>query len=69
MSKNIDQLFIMYKYPLNAIADTFSRLGRQEDMTQPLVGKSTNNIDSVANDKNKERFCMKTSILYLMNQH
>ena len=69
MSKNIDQLFIISKYPLNAIANKFSRPGHQEDATQPLVGKNTDNIDNVANKENKERFCMKTSIRYLMKQH
>ena len=69
MSKNIYQLSIMSKYPLNATSDTFSRLGRQKDVTQPLVGKNTANIDNVANNANKERFCMENSTCYLMNQH
>ena len=39
------------KGPLNVIADTFSRLGRQDDVTQPLVGKNTDN--NVADNENK----------------
>ena len=39
------------KGPLNVIADTFSRLGRQYDVTQPLVGKNTNN--NVADNENR----------------
>ena len=55
--------------PLNVIVYTFSRLGHQEDMTQPLVGKNTANIDNVVNNENKERFFMKTSIRQMMDQH
>ena len=69
MSKDIDQLSIVSEYHINATSDTISRLGHQEDAMQPLVGKNTDNIDNVANNANKERFCMKTSIRYLMNQH
>ena len=57
------------KIPLNAMAYTFSRLGRQEDVKQPLVGKNTDNIDNVANNESKEIFPMKTSIRQTMNQH
>jgi hypothetical protein len=40
--------------PLNVIADTFSRLGRQEDVTQPLAGKKPNDIHmDVANNEIK----------------
>ena len=41
------------KGPLNVIADTCSRLGCQEAVTQPLVGKNTANIDNIVNNENK----------------
>ena len=41
------------KGPISVIADTFLRLGHQDDATQPLAGKNTANIDNVANNENK----------------
>ena len=47
---------------LNIPADICSRLGHQEDVTQPLVGKNSDNIDNVVNNENKGENRMKTSI-------
>ena len=38
---------------MNVIADTFSRLGCQDDVDQPVAGKNPANIQNVTNNENK----------------